>query len=57
MVRRPVISGTMAVRAMPSLRGRRIDLLVEPPRKLFRSSISPFNAPDSYAAMPDGRRS
>jgi hypothetical protein len=28
-----------------------------PPRKLFRSSIrhSPFDARDSYAAMPDGR--
>jgi hypothetical protein len=33
------------------------DLRVGPPRKLFRNSVrhSPFDARDSYAAMPDGR--
>jgi len=33
------------------------DLRLGPPRKLFRNSIrhSPFDARDSYAAMPDGR--
>ena len=33
------------------------DLRMGAPRKLFRNSIrqSPFDARDSYAAMPDGR--
>jgi hypothetical protein len=37
--------------------GTGTDLHVGPPRKLFRNSIrrSPFDARDSYAAMPDGR--